>query len=77
MIASVKKHWPADAGAIPTGNSKSITGGKPGGSTPDPKNPKPGLAEAGAISFRAAVKGGGVKPETTAGDKAQHLRCGR
>ncbi|MBK9447833.1 MAG: glucosaminidase domain-containing protein [Bacteroidetes bacterium] len=41
MIASVKKHWPADAGAIPTGNSKSITGGKPGGSTPDPKNPKP------------------------------------
>jgi flagellum-specific peptidoglycan hydrolase FlgJ len=40
MINSVKKYWPADAGPIPTGNSKAITGGKPGGSTPDPKKPK-------------------------------------
>lgn len=41
VMKSVRKYWPADAGPIPTGNSKSITGGKPGGQTQDPKKPDP------------------------------------
>jgi flagellar protein FlgJ len=55
MIASIKKHWPESAGSIPAGNSKAVTGGKPGGAKPDPaKDNKPG---------------GEKQPTATTGDK--------
>ena len=48
MIATVRKNWPADLGAIPSGNAKAKTGGKPGGSSPEPGNTgKPGQGGAG------------------------------
>lgn len=59
MINSVKKHWPDEAGAIPAGNAKAITGGKPGGGTPEPQKP-------GTKPETKPASGGTTKPETPA-----------
>jgi flagellum-specific peptidoglycan hydrolase FlgJ len=70
MIKSVKKHWSADAGSIPAGNAKAITGGKPGGATPtDPKvTPKPETKPAGGQTTPA-------KPTTVAPGKANAIQA--
>lgn len=77
VIKSVRKHWPKEAGAIPTGNAKSITGGTPGGSGTTGKDspggqPSGGTKEdpKGATNQGGAATGGSSTIQGAVGSKS-------